>query len=181
MQLRNLECNPEYGSLRVNDNNGLRQRQQMTSLTRRNLTAASTRRSSRQVITLLLAIVLSVGLGGCGSTKVYTADKTIVYQDSVYNVSNVKIFTRKSTGTLADGSTVNLANMEEQAFMEILAASPTVKVRQEFLLDEAALVYREMQISSWKEFKKLSKQFSSASKDLNKFLADSKKTQLKLK
>jgi len=181
MRLGNPERNPECGSLRVNGNTGLRQRQKMTFLTRHTPTAASTLHSSQQVVTLLLAILLSVGLGGCGSTKVYTADKTIVYQDSVYNVSNVKIFTRKSTGTLVDGSTVNLANMEEQAFMEILAASPTVKVRQEFLLDEAALVYREMQISSWKEFKKLGKQFSSASKDLNKFLADSKKTQLKLK
>lgn len=126
-------------------------------------------------------ILLAAGLSGCGSTKVYTADKTIVYQESVYNVSNVKVFTRKSSGVLADQSSVDLANMEEAGFTQLLASSPSITVRQGFLLDDIELVYQQSSVASWKEFNKLNKRFKSASKDLNKFLADSKKTQLKLK
>lgn len=130
----------------------------------------------------LAVLVLGIlSLAACGSTKVYTADKTVVYQDSVYNVSNVKVFTRKSSGQLMDQSIVNLMNMEEAEFNTLLARSPSVQVRQGFLLDELELLYQQGSVSSWKELKKLNKRFKSASKDLNKFLANSKKTQLKLK
>jgi len=126
-------------------------------------------------------VLAALSLAGCGSTKVYNADKTVVYQESVYNVSNVKVFTRRSSGQLADQSMVNLANVDEAGFMELLARSPTIRVRQGFMLDEIEMLYQQGTVSSWKEFKKLNKRFNSASKDLNKFLADSKKTQLKLK
>jgi hypothetical protein len=130
------------------------------------------------VAAVVLAALLLVG---CGSTKVYTADKTVVYQESVYNVSNVKVFTRRSTGQLADQSIVNLANVDEAGFMVLLARSPSIRVRQGFMLDEVEMLYHQGTVSSWKEFRKLNKRFNSASKDLNKFLANSKKTQLKLK
>jgi hypothetical protein len=130
-------------------------------------------------LTIMLVLVLS--LAGCGSTKVYTADKTIVYHESVYNVSNVKVFTRKNVAVMPDLSTVNLANLDESGFNQLLASGSTVTVQQGFLLDDIELVYQQATVSSWKEFNKLNKRFMSASKDLNKFLADSKKTQLKLK
>lgn len=130
---------------------------------------------------VLLAMGLALTSSGCGSTKVYTADKTIVYQESVYNVSNVKVFTRKSLAVLADQSTVDLANVDEDGFMLLLARSPSISIRQGFMLDDIELVYQHASVSNWKEFNKLNKRFRSASKDLNKFLADSKKTQLKLK
>jgi hypothetical protein len=130
------------------------------------------------IVALLWAVL---NLAACGSTKVYTADKTVVYQESVYNVSNVKVFTRKSYGVLADQTRVDLMNAEEQGFNELLVSSPGIEVRHVFMLDDLELVYQQGTVSSWKEFRKLDKRFDSASKDLNKFLADSKKTQLKLK
>jgi hypothetical protein len=126
-------------------------------------------------------ILLLLGLSACGSTKVYTADKTVVYYESVYNVANVKVITRKSSAVLADQSVIDLVNMDEDGFQPLLAISPSIAVRQEFLLDDIALVYQQANVSSWKEFRRLDKRFQSASKDLNKFLANSKKTQLKLK
>jgi len=135
----------------------------------------------RQVALVLLAASLGVCLTACGSTKVYTADKTIVYRDSVYNVSNVRIFTRKSSGLLLDQSVVDLMHVEEDGFEALLLQSPTIFVRQLYLLDEDEMLYQEMLVSSWDEFKSMNKRFKSASKKLNKFLADSKKTQLKLK
>ncbi|HKX54875.1 MAG TPA: hypothetical protein VJN01_02185 [Xanthomonadales bacterium] len=130
---------------------------------------------------LVVMVLLALHLSGCGSTKVYTADKTVVYQQSVYNLANVKVITRKSTAVMADQSVIDLANMDEEGFLPLLAISPSIAVRQVFLLDDIELVYQHASVASWKEFKKLDKRFQSASKDLNKFLANSKKTQLKLK
>lgn len=137
-------------------------------------------RASHQ-LGLVALLLLALGLGGCGSTKVYTADKTVVYQESVYNVSNVKVFTRKNVAILPDQSTAHLANLDESGFNQLLAGGSAVTVEQGFLLDDIEVLYQRADVSSWKEFKKLNKRFMSASKDLNKFLANSKKTQLKLK
>ncbi len=82
---------------------------------------------------------------------------------------------------LLDQSVVDLMNIDEDGFQALLLQSPTIFVRQLYLVDEDEMVYQEMLVSSWKEFKTMDKRFKSASKKLNKFLADSKKTQLKLK
>ncbi len=136
---------------------------------------------NRHRLGVVAMLALALSLGGCGSTKVYTADKTVVYQESVYNVSNVKVFTRKNVAIQPDGSTVNLANLDEPGFNQLLGGGSAVAVQQGFLLDDIEVLYQQADVSSWKEFKKLNKRFMSASKDLNKFLANSKKTQLKLK
>lgn len=135
----------------------------------------------RRSLAVTALALLALSLAGCGSTKVYTADKTVVYQESVYNVSNVKVFTRKNVAVLADGSTASLANIDEDGFNRLLAGNSAVAVQQGFLLDDIELVYQQASVTTWKEFHKLNKRFMSASKDLNKFLANSKKTQLKLK
>lgn len=127
-------------------------------------------------------LMLAVGLSGCGSTKVYTADKTVVYKDNVYNVSNVKIFSPSNEAVLADKSTVNLKGMEKKAFEKLLADnSNSVFVRQSFMLDDDEMAYQAGTVAKWSDFDKMNKRFSSAQKDLTKFLADKKKTQLKLK
>ncbi len=56
-------------------------------------------------------LLIAASLVVCGSTKVYTADKTVVYKESVYNVSNVKVFTAKNEAVLADKSTVDLKGL----------------------------------------------------------------------
>ena len=52
-----------------------------------NFSAAGT--GSRRLGVFLLAVIM-LSLAGCGRTKVYTADKTVVYRDSIYNMSTVK-------------------------------------------------------------------------------------------
>lgn len=133
-------------------------------------------------LSLVGILLLAVSLSGCGSTKVYTADKTVVHKDNVYNVSNVKIFSPRNEAVLADKSTVNLKGMDKKAFETLLAEnSNSVFVRQSFMLDADEMVYQAGNVSKWSDFDKMNKRFSSAQKDLTKFLADKKKTQLKLK
>ena len=130
------------------------------------------------VVMLLSAIMLS--LAGCGSTKVYTADKTIVYGDNIYNVSNVKVFSTKTEAVLSETETVNLKNADKKRVNELLDANDTMLVRQVISLDDQELVYQAKRIKSWSEFNSMNKQFSSANSKVTKFLADKKKTQLKL-
>ena len=130
-------------------------------------------------VMLMSAIMLS--LAGCGSTKVYTADKTIVYGDNIYNVSNVKVFSSKTEAVLSETETVNLRNADKKRINELLAANNPMLVRQVISLDDQELVYQARRIKSWSEFNSMNKQFSSANSTVTKFLANKKKTQLKLK
>jgi hypothetical protein len=126
-------------------------------------------------------VILAASLAACGSTKVYTADKTVVYKDAVYNVSNVRIFKPINQAVLADKSTVELKGMDKKAFNALLDKEKSVFVRQGFLLDQDELVYQATNVDSWNDFNKMNKRFSSAGSSLTKFLGDKKKTQLKLK
>jgi hypothetical protein len=137
-------------------------------------------RAIRWMATLGL-VVLAASLTACGSTKVYTADKTVVYRDAIYNVSHVKVFKPTNEAVLADKSTVELRGMDKKGFNALLDKEKSVFVRQAFMLDQDELVYQATNVDSWNDFNKMNKRFNSASSDLTKFLADKKKTQLKLK
>lgn len=139
------------------------------------------KRSFSQAFMLVALVLIAASLVGCGSTKVYTADKTMVYKDSVYNVSNVKVFTVKNEAVLADKSTVDLKGMDKKGFNALLDKEQSVFVSQGFMLDQDELVYQATNVDSWSDLNKMNNRFSSAHKDLTKFLGDKKKTQLKLK
>jgi hypothetical protein len=141
----------------------------------------STQTSVVRWLTTLGLIILAASLTACGSTKVYTADKTVVYKDSVYNVSNVKVFTAKNEAVLADKSTVDLKGMDKKSFEALLDKEKSVFVRQGFQLDDNELVYQATTVDSWSDYNKMANRLESAQKDLTKFLGDKKQTQLKLK
>jgi len=126
-------------------------------------------------------VILAASLTACGGTKVYTADKTVVYKDAIYNVSNVRIFKPVNQAVMADKSTVELKGMDKKAFNALLDKEKSVFVRQGFMLDQDELVYQATTVDSWSDFNKMNKRFSSAGSTLTKFLGDKKKTQLKLK
>ena len=43
----------------------------------------------KKVATCAIVIVALMVTVGCGSTKVYNTDKTVIYRSNMYNVSNV--------------------------------------------------------------------------------------------
>ena len=128
---------------------------------------------------LLLAIMLSIG--ACGSTKVYTADKTIVYNGDLYNMSNVQKIGSSSVGTKANGDTVNLRTLDKKDLQALFKAEDSIVVKQVVTMDGQEMVYANGRVSSYSNYSKLASRFDSALKDINKFMADKKKTQLKLK
>ncbi len=136
---------------------------------------------SSQWLMSVALVLIAASLVGCGSTKVYTADKTVVYKDSVYNVSNVKVFTVKNEAVLADKSAVSLKGMDKKGFTALLDKEKQVFVRQGFQLDSDELLYQAANVDSWSAYSKMTSRLESAQKNLTKFLGDKKKTQLKLK
>jgi hypothetical protein len=134
---------------------------------------------SQYLLVFLLAVGM-IALAGCGSTKVYTAEKTMVYKDSLYNLSGVKQVGSRIEGNAADGTTVNLRNLDKKEVEAQLKANPGMMVTTLVMLDDQQMVYERRQVKNYSDYKKMVKHLDDAMKDISKFMADGKKTQLKL-
>jgi len=128
---------------------------------------------------LLVACILA--LAGCGSTKVYTADKTVVYNGNLYNMGNVQRIGSRIDGRLADGTTVNMSNMDKKAVEGLLKDNGEVMVSMVVEMDDQEMLYQRSRVSRYSDYSKMKSRFEGAQKDIAKFMADKKKTQLKLK
>jgi len=130
---------------------------------------------------ILALIAVIMALPGCGSTKVYTADKSLVYGSTLYNLSAVKSVSPRIEGTLADGKKINLDRTDKQAFNALLDEHESLIVTTIIDLDEKELVYQNSRVKSYSEFSKMVKRQDSAMNSIRKFMANKKSRQLKLK
>ena len=135
--------------------------------------------SSRDIFVLLLAVGM-IALAGCGSTKVHTAEKTLLYKDSMYNLSSVQQVGYRIDGKAADGTTVNLRAMDKKGVEAQLKANPGMVVTSLVTMDDKEMVYERKQVKKYSEYSKMASRLDGAMKDISKFMADGKKTQLKL-
>ena len=133
-----------------------------------------------RVFTLTASVLTILLLTACGSTKVYNNDKTVVYRDAVYNISKVKQITSKTTGKLADESSVNLAGADRKKIEAYLEQGP-MYVRMAFGLDDQEMLYRASSVAKWSEYNSMLKSFESAKKQITSLMGNKKKMQLKLK
>ena len=129
---------------------------------------------------LMLSLVL-VAMAGCGSTKVYTADKTITYNGALYNMGNVQRISSRIEGQQADGTKVGMSNLEKKEAEALIKANPEMMVSTVVVLDDADFTYQRMAVKKYSDFDKLKRNLLDAMDDINKFMGDEKKTQLKLK
>ena len=135
---------------------------------------------ARLVGVFLFALCMAV-LVGCGSTKVYTADKTVVYRDSIYNMSTVQKITARTEASTPSGEVVNLGNKDKDELKDFFKENPGSMVSMIVDMDTQEMVYLRMEVDSYSEYSRMKSRFDSALKDLTKFMGDKKKTQLKLK
>lgn len=134
----------------------------------------------RLAVFLVLACMLS--LSGCVSkTKVYTADKTMTYRGDLYNMSNVQRISPAVEGKLPNGETVNMKGMDRNEVEDLLDENSPVMVSMYVEMDDQKMVYLRSSVDRWSEFSKMSKSLDSAMGKINKFMANKKSTQLKLK
>lgn len=137
------------------------------------------RSTFRLVAVALLAAALSV-LAACGSTKVYTADKTVVYKGSIYNLGNVSKIGTRIDGQLPDGENLSMTNMDRKGVEKLLDEHDEILVSTVFDLDDQEMVYQRVRVDSWRDYSKVVSNFEKAGNKMTKFMADKKDTQLKL-
>ena len=133
--------------------------------------------------TLLLAvsILTMILFAGCGGTKVYNNDKTVVYNGAVYNISKAKQINSKNTAKLSDSKVVSLKGADRKQVEAYIKEYGSIFVRMTFEFDEQEMLYRASSVDSWKQYQKMQKSFESAGNQITKLLGDKKKMQLKLK
>jgi len=120
-------------------------------------------------------------LTACGSTKVYNNDKTVVYNGSVYNVSNARQISSNITGKLADDSVVNLKGADKKKVEGLIKENGSVYVRMAFGLDDQEMLYRAKSVDKWSDYNRMQKDFEKAGKQITSLMGDKKKMQLKLR
>ena len=145
------------------------------------ISASETQRKSNHILVLAVSIMSMFLLAGCGGTKVYNNDKTVVYNGAVYNMSAVKQINPKSMGKLSDNNTVNLKGVTKKEFEAYLKEYDSVYVRLFFDLDGQEMLYRASSVDKWKDYQRMQKSFENAGKQITSLMADKKKMQLKLK
>jgi hypothetical protein len=141
---------------------------------------ADTRARAGLLPIILLAACVAM-VAGCGSTKVYTADKTIVYSGALYNMGNVQRITSRVDGQLPDGTQVDMRTLDKKGVEALLRQSAPVTVSAIIQMDNQEMLYQRAAVVKYSDYDRLSDRFEDAIDDINDFMADKKKTQLKLK
>jgi len=140
-----------------------------------------TRRRFGRTLVLISSIMTLLLLAGCGGTKVYNVNKTVVYRDSMYNVSDVKQIRSNISGKLSDENTFNLYGADRKQIEAYLKENGSVYVRMSFDLDGEEMLYRATTVEKWSEYSRMQKDFEKAGKQIASLLAAKKTTQLKLR
>ncbi len=143
-------------------------------------TSIAQRRFGRMLV-LATSIMAMLLLAGCGGTKVYNNDKTVVYNGAIYNLSAVKQIESKTSGKLSDDNTVNLKGVTKKQFEAYLKEYDKIYVRMAFDLDGQEMLYRASSVDRWKDFQKMQSSFEKAGGQITSLMSDKKKMQLKLK
>lgn len=138
--------------------------------------------SSRARVTVAAVIGLlgMLVLTGCGSTKVYNPDKTVEYQGSIYNVSEVKQLSTRMEGVPAAGDAIDLRGYDRKRFDALIKDAGPLTVRTIIALDDKDVIYEQKKIEKGRDFERMQESLQDAYKNLTRFMADGKKTQLKL-
>jgi len=143
------------------------------------LSACLPRFGLRPLLVLFFAAAL-LALGGCGSTKVYTADKTMIYKGNLYNLANVQRIGSRADGQTQDGEVIALQGLDKKAVQSALKEKGPLTVSTVIELDGQDVVYERTRVKSYSDYSKMSKHLDSALGKISKFMADKKKTQLEL-
>ena len=136
--------------------------------------------NAKRLAFFLLAVCI-LSLAGCGSTKVYTTQKSVTYKGDLYNVSNIQKIGTRVDGLTPDGSVINMKGMDKKAAQAQLDEHSPLVVSTVFEMDSQEMIYQRKSITKSSEFSTMVKNFEGAGNKISKFMANKKSTQLKLK
>jgi hypothetical protein len=148
----------------------------------KNILNGRTVRKTANTLGMLSMVILMIFMAGCiSSSKSYNAGKNIVYNGSMYNISNVKTVNSKVEGTLPNGDVRNMKGMDKKTVEALLKQSSPIMVTTALDLDGDDMIYERRNVTKYSEYSKMISRFQSAGKKITKFMGDKKATQLKLK
>jgi hypothetical protein len=130
---------------------------------------------------VLIALLASLTLTGCGGTKVYDTTKTIVYNGAIYQVTDTRQISTRIEGVTPQKQTINLKNKDKSAISDAIDNNDPLFVRMIFDLDQQELVYFASEIDSYRDYNRMLSRFEDAGDDIAKLMAEKKSKQLKLK
>jgi hypothetical protein len=134
----------------------------------------------RSALTLAAMFLAALSVSGCGSTNVMMAQKTIVYEDRIYNVSAVQEVRPVREIILPDGQTRDLARLNDRQVRDLFDDHDQLRVRFSVMFDERELAYARGTVDRAADVKRLRQRFDSAMERIRRFLAHRKQTQLQL-
>jgi PBP1b-binding outer membrane lipoprotein LpoB len=129
----------------------------------------------------LVVLIVAFVLTGCGGTKVYDTTKTIVYNGSIYQVTDVKQISTTIDGITPDKQTINLKNKDKGQVSDLIEQHDPLFVRMAFQLDDQELVYSATEVDSYRDYNRMLSRFEDAGDDIAKLMAEKKTEQLKLR
>jgi hypothetical protein len=135
---------------------------------------------ARLTVAAVIGLLGMFVLTGCGSTKVYNPDKTVEHQGSIYNVSEVKQLSTRMEGVPAAGDAIDLRGYDRKRFDALVKEQGPLTVRTIIALDDKDVIYEQKKIEKGRDFERMQDSLQDAYKNLTRFMADGKKTQLKL-
>ena len=104
----------------------------------------------------------------------------MIYKDNIYNLSGTQQVGSRIDGKAADGTTVNLRALDKKGVEAQLKANPGMVVTTLVTMDDKEMVYERREVKKYSDYSKMASRLDGAMKDISKFMADGKKTQLKL-
>jgi hypothetical protein len=144
-------------------------------------TNPNSRKAIHPVGVFLMALCLLALVGCISSTKVYQTDKTISYNGSLYNMSNVQKVDALIRGEMPNGDIKNMKGMDKKAVEALLKEGSPIMVTTVIAMDGEDLIYERRNVSKYSTYSSMKKKFESAGKKVESFMANKKATQLKLK
>lgn len=133
-------------------------------------------------IAVIFLLASMVALPGCiSSTKVYTTDKTLVFGNNTYNLNNVQRLGTRIDGTVAGGEKIRMDQMGKSEINALLTEHSVIQVTTSIEMDDRGFNYQNVKVDSYSDFSKAKKKLNSAMSKINKFMANKKSRQLKLK
>ncbi len=138
-------------------------------------------RPTRLTPLFVALVATALVLAACGGTKVYDTTKTIVYKNSIYQVTNVKQISSKIEGVTTDKQTITLKNRDKDYVSDLIEQNDPLFVRMAFELDDQELVYFAGDIDSLRDYNRVLSRFEDAGDDIADLMAETKTEQLKLR
>jgi hypothetical protein len=135
---------------------------------------------TKAVAAVLLVAASAFLATGCGSTKIYTPEKTVEYNGTIYNVSEVKQLSTRVETVPGSGDVIDLKGYDSKQFEALVNARGPVAVRTVISMDDRDMVYEQKSLQKGRDLDRMQDDLNDAYKKLTRFMADAGKPQLKL-